>query len=320
MPRLEMLMGLPGSGKDYYAKNLTGVIISSDNIRQELFNDVNDQSHNNEVFEEMCRRTITTLKRGGNVIYNATNLVAKRRKHFLSRVAAARIENLVIVGTLIATPIEQCKINNSSRERKVPEEVIERMIRAFQTPRIEEGFDDINLIFPYRDTHLYEDSYLYSIDEILEKNAIPHDNPHHKFDIDTHMRLAWYYLYYTGEKDELLKEVGLLHDIGKFYVKSFKNSKGEKTDIAHYYSHNNVGAYLSLFVETEKQTTGDGTLYLINQDLLTRAALIGAHMDLYNFNEKLPKEKKIEKLMKKYNNLHFVECLLKINLADRDSH
>lgn len=319
MPRLEMLIGLPGSGKDYYAKNLTGVIISSDDIRQELFNDVNDQSHNNEVFEEMYRRTITSLKRGEDVIYNATNLVAKRRKHFLSRVAAAKIEDLIVVGTLIATPIEQCKINNSSRERKVPEEVIERMVRAFTTPRIEEGFDDINLIFPYRDTHLYEDSYLYSIDEILEKNAIPHDNPHHKFDIDTHMRLAWHYLHYTGEKDGLLKEAGLLHDIGKFYVKNFKNSKGEKTDIAHYYSHNNVGAYLSLFVETEKQT-GDGTLECINQDLLTRAALIGAHMDLYNFDEKLPKEKKIERLMKKYDNLHFVECLLKINMADKNSH
>lgn len=36
---------------------------------------------------------------------------------------------------------------------------------------------------------------------------------------------------------------GYLHDIGKIKTKTFINTKGEKTEIAHYYSHEKVGAY-----------------------------------------------------------------------------
>ena len=39
----------------------------------------------------------------------------------------------------------------------------------------------------------------------------------------------------------------MLHDIGKAFTKAFKNSRGEDTDIAHYYEHHHVSAYDSLF-------------------------------------------------------------------------
>ena len=39
----------------------------------------------------------------------------------------------------------------------------------------------------------------------------------------------------------------LYHDIGKRFTKQFKNSKGEDTDIAHYYQHHLVSAYDSMF-------------------------------------------------------------------------
>ena len=61
-PVFTMLMGLPGSGKSTFANevvtadSLTSVLISSDSLREELFGDVNDQTHNTEVFEEMHRR------------------------------------------------------------------------------------------------------------------------------------------------------------------------------------------------------------------------------------------------------------------------
>lgn len=35
-----------------------------------------------------------------------------------------------------------------------------------------------------------------------------------------------------------------LHDIGKFFVKTF-----DERGVAHYYNHSNVGAYFSLFVQ-----------------------------------------------------------------------
>ena len=40
----------------------------------------------------------------------------------------------------------------------------------------------------------------------------------------------------------------MYHDIGKRFTKAFKDSKGEDTEIAHYYQHHLVSAYDSLFI------------------------------------------------------------------------
>ena len=41
-----------------------------------------------------------------------------------------------------------------------------------------------------------------------------------------------------------------MHDIGKLATKTFINYKGEKSDVAHYYGHEHVGAYIaSLYVQ-----------------------------------------------------------------------
>ena len=40
-----------------------------------------------------------------------------------------------------------------------------------------------------------------------------------------------------------------LHDIGKKFVKAFKNSRGEPSDIAHFYNHHNVGSYFAIGYE-----------------------------------------------------------------------
>ena len=41
----------------------------------------------------------------------------------------------------------------------------------------------------------------------------------------------------------------LLHDIGKPYVKAFKDTKGNPSETAHFYSHDNVGAWMVYGVE-----------------------------------------------------------------------
>lgn len=59
MNKLYMMIGLPGSGKSTIAKELSKsedtVIVSSDEIRKEL-GDINDQSQNNKVFEEVEKK------------------------------------------------------------------------------------------------------------------------------------------------------------------------------------------------------------------------------------------------------------------------
>ena len=73
-PKFIMLIGLPGSGKStwaekYITENANTVLISSDNIRKELFGDENSQEDNNRVFYEMEVRTLNHLNNGVNVIY-----------------------------------------------------------------------------------------------------------------------------------------------------------------------------------------------------------------------------------------------------------
>lgn len=89
-PKFMMLIGLPGSGKSTWAeKYLTNsgntVIISSDKIRKELFGDENSQEDNTRVFHEMEIRTLDYLNKGVYVIYDATNVVRKRRKALLDK-------------------------------------------------------------------------------------------------------------------------------------------------------------------------------------------------------------------------------------------
>ncbi len=60
MNKLYMMIGLPASGKSTIAKEIAekenAVIISTDDLRQELLNDVNSQADNNLIFKEAEKR------------------------------------------------------------------------------------------------------------------------------------------------------------------------------------------------------------------------------------------------------------------------
>ena len=82
MPILYFLVGIPGSGKSTWGENFAKTIcntvyISSDQLRIEMYNNVNDIEHTGLVFEEMKKRTKENLKNGKNVVYDATNISSK---------------------------------------------------------------------------------------------------------------------------------------------------------------------------------------------------------------------------------------------------
>lgn len=238
MNKLFMLVGLPASGKTTCGKRLAEVedalIVSSDEIRKELLGDVNDQTKNEQVFKEVENRIINGLKER-NVIYDATNINYKRRMAFLQK-----IKNVEKIAFLIATPYEECIERNNKRERKVPEDVIKRMYYNFYIPQYYEGFDEIRLYF-----NTEKNYWTYDLFKKLDK--IPQDNPHHTLTIGKHCKKAALLL-----KDYDMFKVGLLHDIGKAETKTFVNTKGETTEIAHYYNHEKVSAYMSLFIQTKQ--------------------------------------------------------------------
>lgn len=245
MVKFYMMIGLPASGKSTIAKEIAerenAVIISTDDLRQELLNDVNSQENNNLIFKEAERRLKTNIEAGRNVIFDATNINYKKRRDWLNRFNKYAVKK---IGILVATPYEECLERNAWRERKVPEEVIKRMYFNFYIPQYYEGFNDIQI--------KYNSGYMFAFEDLQD---IPQDNPHHTLTVLRHCEKVQNILDKVQPQFEptALNRAGLLHDIGKLKTKTFVNMKGEITDIAHFYNHEKVSAYDSLFNFTIKE-------------------------------------------------------------------
>lgn len=242
LPKMCMLVGLPGAGKSTYCntyKNYT--VISSDEIRKE-FGDVNDQSKNNEVFTILRQRVINNLNKGNNVLVDSTNLNRRRRIAFLNELKNIPCKKICV---LVATPYEICVAQNFERHRKVPSEVLWNMYKSFNVPTHHEGFDDIVVYYLNEGWKEYYGDILTYVKSLRDFNQ---DNPHHTLTLGKHMFSAMdNVLKMNGKVYNDVAIAALCHDIGKLEVKEFKNSKGEPTKEAHYYNHHNISCYKSLF-------------------------------------------------------------------------
>ena len=249
MAKLIILCGLPGSGKSSYAEQLVNinntftsdeeiVVHSSDAIRAELFGDAGSQEDNGRVFELMHKRTREDLNAGKTVIYDATNITRKARK---SAIACANPNRDTIECHIVWVPHEECIRRDSQRARKVGPAVIDKMIRRWQSPWKDEGFDKIE-VYLNQDSH----SQVKYIASAVHDLHIPHDNPHHTLGVWQHCQEAYNNIVEKYKDTKYidfnsLSAAAYWHDIGKPYTKFFK--PGE--DVAHYYDHHCVGGYLS---------------------------------------------------------------------------
>ena len=238
-PTFYMIVGIPGSGKSSfcnlmldYSKN--SVHISSDSIREELYGDESIQDNPDTVFRIMQERMLDTLALGKNVFYDATNITYKHRKAILDKIPSYVRKECFVVWA----PIEECIDRDNRRGRTVGKDVIDKMLKNFQSPYYDEGYSKITICTGMGDTiHTYRKE-----PEYMNLN-IPNDNPHHttKTIYDHCIKC----LENVGRSDLDLVLAARYHDIGKPYCKSFTNSKGEVTDVAHYYGHQGVGAWIS---------------------------------------------------------------------------
>lgn len=235
MVELVMLVGIPGVGKTSYARanfGSTHKIHSSDDLRKELFGDELVQDKNSELFEELHRRILSDLKSGISCVYDATNMNRKKRMSFLKRLSGVSCRKKCII---LVEPPEICKGRNADRERKVPDEVIERMICRFECPYYYEGWDEIEL---------YGDEIMEPVNW-RELEDFDQCNTNHKFTLGQHLVKAWFYSMQQDFSRTVLI-AALYHDIGKLYTRSFIDKKGGLSDNAHYYDHHNYGAYMYL--------------------------------------------------------------------------
>lgn len=308
-----MMIGLVGSGKSTVAREMSEDVenvkyISSDELRTEMFGDVNNQDKNAEVFEEMRKRTLKYLSDGFDVVYDATNLSMKRRKHLLSYIK----KDIKKIALYMSTPYDICVKQDLNRKRIVGENVISNMYKSLQTPIYSEGWDNI--------VHLYHDSvemdelpvqFTESIrvsamtgndeyelmnflaeffDEFKNIHELAQDSKYHAFSVSRHI----YHVYkdilsreFETQRDkEIMVWTALLHDIGKYHCKKFTNFKGEKTKYANFIGHENVGAQLAINF-MKKMNFSDAYIYEIS-------TLIQFHM--YLLNEKSSKKKLIDRV------------------------
>ena len=296
MSKLIMLIGLPSSGKSTWSSKYMDCyknteLVSSDSIREEVFGDVNDQSHNAKVFNIVHKRVVAAIKNGKDAILDATSLSRKRRIHFIKSIPECEVRAIVF-----AIPFEECCKRNAARERVVPQEAMERMYRSFQPPHYAEGFDDIQIVGA-GDVGLY----IYKCEQ--ENIETPHDNSHHTFSCGTHCLEAERYIKDKYPNEDDLQMAARFHDVGKYKCKVFHNAKGEPTEEAHYYSHENVSAY-DFMVHYFPMPP---------QKVIHIANLIANHMVFYAGEQAMEKRRKLygEK---------FWEDLKKIHEADVSAH
>lgn len=303
MTKLFLMIGLPASGKSTLAEQISksedAEIVSSDNIRKELYGDENIQGDNNKVFRILQERIINGLKNSKNMIYDATNISYKTRMAFLQRLNKLEVEKIAI---MVATPYEDCLIRNAQRERKVPEEVIKRMYYNFYVPQYFEGFDDIQI--------KYTNDYMFFFSDLED---IKQDNPHHSLTVLEHCKKTEEILQKDNKRLSIpINFAGRLHDIGKLKTKTFINAKGETSDIAHYYNHEKVSAYDSLFYINLR---GRVEVMLGKEFVLETIKLIQWHM--------LPWTNMSEKTEQKYKKLlgeNFWNDLMILHKADEEAH
>lgn len=254
---LIVLVGVPGSGKSFIAKQLAEVnddisIVSSDAIREEFYGDANDQSHNDKVFRIVNKRLKEELLNNRKVILDSTNISKKRRKAFLRDLKYPKSMAIVM-----AVPEYICKKRDEERDRHVGPDVINRMMKNWCPPHYSEGFDFISIVYDYDNSANFYNPIL-ALESAVQIN---HDNPHHSLSIGEHMLKAGELIQeeFKAGCPFYLYAAALLHDCGKPYVKSY----GED-GVAHYYNHQNYGSYLGLFYADYMKFSLEETLDFIN--------------------------------------------------------
>lgn len=286
MQKFIMLCGLPASGKSYWARahrtaSLTH--LSSDEMRE-----IYGGSDNNQIFELMHQITISHLKDGLSVIYDATNLARKHRVAILSEVKR-KFPAVFCQIIVFMAPLDKLKERNSHRVGAacVPDEVFQKMLCSFQFPQFFEGWDEIHM----------DESNEYELVDMANATEFDQMNPHHKLTLWDHSSKARE-LMKDHYGDAVMREAAFFHDIGKLYTQTF-----DENGVAHYYGHENAGAYMYALHAFQLG------LYSFNE-ILDILFLINYHMRPYQWSDRtFQKDLTLfgEDKIKKLKLLHFCD-------------
>jgi len=149
MSTVYMLVGIPGSGKTTFAKELmkryNAEIISTDKVRKD-----NPNLKENEIWPEVYKLCADKINENKDIIFDATNITPNVRARFDNELAKYNV-TYDKVAFFIKASVEECikrveKRNQLPGELYLPLEVIASYGKKIIPPTIDEGFKEIYII------------------------------------------------------------------------------------------------------------------------------------------------------------------------------
>jgi predicted kinase len=139
-----LAIGLPGSGKSSWFKRHNIHPLSSDLLRELLFDDAQEQRFQDLVFSNLRSMLKARLiaRRPMNYV-DATNLTPHDRHSWIK---LAKDYGYDVQGLFFDVPLEVCMERHQRRGRAVPEDVMRKMAGKLKAPAFEEGFSKITVV------------------------------------------------------------------------------------------------------------------------------------------------------------------------------
>ena len=139
-----LAIGLPGSGKTTWFRRRGVTPLSSDLLRNILFDDVEEQRYQGLVFSTLrsLLRARLIAKMPLNYV-DATNLSSHERSQWIKMAKSFGYE---VQAVFFDVPLEVCLERNRKRDRSVSEDVMRKMAEKLKPPVFEEGFAKITVV------------------------------------------------------------------------------------------------------------------------------------------------------------------------------
>ena len=139
-----LAIGLPGSGKTTWYKRRGVTPLSSDLLRNILFDDITEQRYQGLVFSTLrsLLRARLIAKMPWNYV-DATNLSPHERRQWIKMAKSFGYE---VQAVFFDVPLAICMERNSNRERVVTDEVMQKMAERLRPPTFKEGFEKITVV------------------------------------------------------------------------------------------------------------------------------------------------------------------------------